>query len=117
MIGRSLPSDSGVESPRTPSSWSKTAGSPRRCGTSTGITSAANVPSAQAAAACRWLRAAYSSAASRPMPNWRDRFSAVSIMPLIGPNRHSGWERSRPRSSRSYSATVPARLPQRVAVE
>jgi hypothetical protein len=51
------------------------------------------------------------------MPNWRDRFSAVSIMPLIGPNRHSGWDRSRPRSSRSYSDTLPARLPQRTEVE
>ena len=117
MIGPSLASDAGVESARIPSSRSKVSGSPRRCGTSTGTTSSANFPSAQAAAARDWLRAAYASAASRPMPDCLARFSAVSIIPLIGPNRHSGWDRSRPRSSRSYSVVLPDRLPQRVAVE
>ena len=64
-----------------------------------------------------WLRAAYASARARSMPKSAARFSAVSTIPEIGPNLASGWDRSRPRSSRSYSATVPARAPQRVAVE
>ena len=67
--GRSLARDSAVVSPRTPSSVSKTTGSPLRCGTSTATTSSPNVPSAQALAAFWWLAAASWSWASRVMPH------------------------------------------------
>ncbi len=46
--GRSLPSDSAVVSPRTPSSWETTTGSPLRCGIATGTTSSSKTPFFQA---------------------------------------------------------------------
>ncbi len=101
MIGRSAASDSSVVSARTPSSRSKTTGSPLRWGISTGTISSSKSPPAHAAPARCWLRTAYASAASREIEKSDARFSAVSIIPLISPNRHDGWERSRPRSRRS----------------
>ena len=63
--GRSLPSDSTVVSPRTPSSVVTTIGSPLRCGISTGTTSSSKTPFFRASAA-RWCdRAANSSCSSR----------------------------------------------------
>ena len=70
-----------LASGRMPSSLANLSASPFFCGTSTGTTSSANLPASHAAAARRWLRAAYSSAASREMPYARARFSAVSIIP------------------------------------
>ena len=49
--GRSLPSDSAVVSPRTPSSAVTTIGSPLRCGIATGTTSSSKTPFFQASAA------------------------------------------------------------------
>jgi hypothetical protein len=49
--GRSLPSDSTVVSPRTPSSEETTTGSPLRCGISTGTTSSSKTPFFHAVAA------------------------------------------------------------------
>ena len=63
--GRSLPSDSAVVSPRTPSSESTTIGSPLRCGISTGTTSSSKTPFFQAVAASWWERAENSSCSSR----------------------------------------------------
>ena len=63
--GRSLPSDSAVVSPRTPSSWETTTGSPLRCGISTGTTSSSNTPFFQATAARWWDWAAKASCSSR----------------------------------------------------
>ena len=63
--GRSLPSDSAVVSPRTPSSWETTTGSPLRCGISTGTTSSSKTPFFQATAAFWCDCAANSSCSSR----------------------------------------------------
>ena len=49
--GRSLPSDSAVVSPRTPSSAVTTIGSPLRCGIATGTTSSSKTPFFHASAA------------------------------------------------------------------
>ena len=98
---RNRASVSGDVSARTPSSRVTTIGSPRRCGTVTGTISSSNTPRSQAAAASRWLRTANSSDRCRPIPYRLAMFSAVSTMPEIGPNRQSGCDRSRPRSSRS----------------
>ena len=65
--GRSLLSDSAVLSALTPSSVSKTTGSPRRCGTWTGTISSASSPFLIASAARWWDRAANSSCSSRLM--------------------------------------------------
>ena len=63
--GRSLPSDSIVVSPRTPSSVANTTGSPLRCGISTGTTSSSKTPFFHATAAFWWDCAANSSCSSR----------------------------------------------------
>ena len=63
--GGSLPSDSAVVSPRTPSSAVTTIASPRRCGMVTGTTSSSKTPFFQASAAFWCEAAANSSCSSR----------------------------------------------------
>ena len=80
--GRSLPSDSAVVSPRMPSSWLTTTGSPLRCGISTGTTSSSKTPFFQAAAARWWERAENSSCSSRD--SCAPAALQVSVRPPIG---------------------------------
>ncbi len=63
--GRSFASDSAVVSPRTPSSAVTVTGSPLRCGTSTGASSASKTPLAAAFAASWCDRAAKASWSAR----------------------------------------------------
>ncbi len=77
--GRSLPSDSAVVSPRTPSSVEMTTGSPLRCGIETGATSSSKTPFFQAAAAFWCERAANSSCSARVRFSDAALRSSVSI--------------------------------------
>ena len=67
--GRSLPSDSAVVSPRTPSSAETTTGSPLRCGIETGTTSSSKRPFFQASAAF-WCEAAEKASCSSRVNCW-----------------------------------------------
>ena len=80
--GRSLARLSAVVSPRTPSSWDTTTGSPLRCGISTGTTSSSNRPFFHASAARWWERAENASCSSRV--SWAPALLQVSVRPPIG---------------------------------
>ena len=87
----------------------------KRGGTSTAITSSANLPLAQASAALRWLSCAKRSWASRLMPFSQAIFWALSPMvrPVVGSFRAGGTGaasfRERPAKARTRSGTLRAR--------
>ncbi len=87
----------------------------KRGGTSTAMTSSANLPLAQASAALRWLSSAKRSCASREMPFSQAIFWALSPMvsPVVGSLSAGGTGAmslsDRPAKARTLSGTLRAR--------
>ena len=96
--GRRPASDSAVVSPRTPSSVSKTTGSPLRCGISTLTISLSNRPSLAARAARSCDLAASSSCGSRASPAEAAYFSVPAPM--------ATWSKAQNRPSNIIESTT-----------
>ena len=134
--GRRALSASAVVSGRTPSSWSNTTGSPRRCGTGTPTISPASRPSLIAVAArwCDW--AANSSCSARlipslalcrsvssPMGEWsnasvrpsRAIASSSSMEPYLYPARAPGSRCGAPVMDSMPPATTTSNSPARIS--
>ena len=90
--GRSLLSDSVVVSPRTPSSWETTTGSPLRCGISTGTTSSSKTPFFQASAA-RWCDCAENASCSSRLRFWPAALQ-LSVRLIIAWSVNWSWSAS-----------------------
>ena len=134
--GRSALSPSAVVSGRTPSSWSNTTGSPRRCGTGTPAISPASRPSLIAVAArwCDWAENSSCSArlipslalcrsVSSPMGEWsnasvrpsRAIASSSSMEPYLCPARDPGSRCGAPVMDSMPPATTTSNSPARMS--